>query len=254
MYDFTFIKYRQLLETFYAYGWELTSVNHYNKNADKFVILRHDVDRFPNQTLQMAKLEKSINVQSTYYFRITKNVFKESVIKQVINYGHDIGYHYEDLAKHHGNTEVAIKSFEINLNKIRNYYPVNSICMHGSPTSIYDNKKLWEKYNYKSFGIVLDTSIDIDYKSVFYISDNGFGWNRTSTSIRDKIDYGEKIAIKSTDHLINLIKNNELPQKIMLNAHPDTFFNPGFKWVLNYSFINSKNVIKWIVIKTGIIK
>ena len=118
---------------------------HYNS-----LILRHDVDRYPSQTLKMAELEFNLGITATYYFRIVPSVFKDDVIKKVAELGHEIGYHYEDLTICKGNNEKAIKSFERNyLEKIRRFYPVQTICMHGSPMSPWDNKKLWEKYDYK---------------------------------------------------------------------------------------------------------
>jgi hypothetical protein len=202
----------------------------------------------------MARMEAEMRISSTYYFRIVPTVFKDYVLKEVSDLGHEIGYHYEDLTLCKGNYKKAIDSFERNLDKVRKYYPVKTICMHGSPASPWDNKKIWERYHYKEYGIVADTSFDIDYNEVFYITDNGFGWNKTSTSVRDKVETKFNIPIKSTAHLIELIKENKLPSKIMLNAHPDTFFDPGIKWLLNYSIIKAKNIVKWFIVKTGIYK
>lgn len=253
--DFTFSKYQSLILCFINNGYlPIPYISFINGSKDKVLILRHDVDRFPNQTLQMARLEARLGIKSTYYFRIIKSVFREQYLKEVSEYGHEIGYHYEDLSLCKGNYKDAIESFERNLDKLRNYFPVKTICMHGSPASPWDNKKLWDKYDYKQYGIIADTSCDIDYNDVFYISDNGFGWNRTKTSVRDKVTTNFNIPIKDTNHFIELINKNKLPQKIMLNAHPDTFFDPGIKWILNYGFIKSKNIIKWTIVRTGIYK
>jgi len=252
--DFTFSIYKKLLIAFNEVNYDINGVFNNNKSAKKSLILRHDVDRFPKQTLQMARLEYKMGVSSTYYFRIVKSVFKDNILKEIVDLGHEIGYHYEDLALSNGNFDKAIVLFENNLNKVRKYYPVKTICMHGSPLSPWDNKKIWEKYDYKKFGIIIDTSLDINYDEVYYLTDNGFGWNRTNTSIRDKVKSRYTYYIKNTEHLISLLYENKLPDKIMINAHPDTFFDPGIKWLLNFSFIKSKNTVKWIVIKSGIIK
>ncbi len=254
--DFTPQKYIELIKNFINLFYKINTVECFviKETVAKLIILRHDVDRFPNRTLNMARLESEIGISSTYYFRIIKSVFKEDILKEVADLGHEIGYHYEDLAFCKGNYEKAIDSFKKNLEQFRNYYPVKTICMHGSPLSKWDNKKLWEKYDYKKYGIIADTSLDIDYDEVFYITDNGFGWNKTSTSVRDKVKSKFNIPIKNTGHLILLIRENKLPNKIMLNAHPDTFFDPGIKWLLNYSYIKTKNIAKWFVVKTGMIK
>ncbi len=89
--------------------------------------------------------------------------------------------------------------------------------MHGSPLSRYDNKKLWEKYDYWDFGIIAEPYFDIDFDEVFYLSDTGRAWNNSDASVRDKVNSGFDIKIKDTNDLINKIKNGELPDKIMMN-------------------------------------
>ncbi len=59
--------------------------------------------------------------------------------------------------------------------------------MHGSPLSKFDNKKIWEKYDYRDYGIIADPSFDIDYNEVFYITDTGRSWNNSKASVRDKV-------------------------------------------------------------------
>jgi hypothetical protein len=201
----------------------------------------------------MALMESEMGIRSTFFFRIVPAVFKEDILSKVAALGHEIGYHYEDLTLCKGNYVRAIESFERNLTRLRKYYPVKTICMHGSPISPWNNRRIWHKYDYKKFNILADTFCDVNYNQVFYITDNGFGWNKISTSIRDKVQSNYKITIKNTNHLIELIKRNELPNEIMLNAHPDTFFDAGLKWILNYIFIKSKNTIKWVIVKTKII-
>ena len=53
--------------------------------------------------------------------------------------------------------------------------------------SKYDNKKLWEKYDYRDYGIIADPYFDIDYDEVFYITDTGRAWNNSTASVRDKV-------------------------------------------------------------------
>lgn len=253
--DFTFYIFKKLLEEFITKGYALITVaKSVDTNHQKYLILRHDVDRYPKNALKMAQLEHELGMEATYYFRIIPSVYYEDIIKQIQDLGHEVSYHYEDLSIMKGHFEKAIKHFEFQLNRFRKYAPVKTICRHGSPLSKWDNKKLWEVYNYKDFGVICDTEHDIDYNEVFYISDNGMGWNKTSTSVRDKIESRFNIPIKNTNHLIELLKNNKLPNKIMLNAHPDTFFDFGIKWMLNYILIKSKNIIKWVIVKFKIIK
>jgi hypothetical protein len=257
MREFTFDTFSFLLGIFRDCGYEIIPFSSFLNEKQKFpklLILRHDVDRYPGQTLQMARMEAAQKITATYYFRIIPSVFKPDIIKEVANLGHEIGYHYEDLTLCKGNFSESIAHFKQSLQNLRQLYPVKTICMHGSPLSKWDNKKLWEKYDYRDFGLAGDTAFDVDYDDVFYISDNGWGWNKTAFSIRDKVKSTFNIPIINTTHLIELVRNDSLPDKIMLNAHPDTFFDPGIKWHINRLFIKSKNIIKRQIVKYNLIK
>ncbi|MBA7530624.1 hypothetical protein ES705_22833 [subsurface metagenome] len=84
---------------------------------------------------------------------------------------------------------MAIESFQKNLETLRKIAPVKTICMHGSPLSKWDNRNLWEKYDYKAFGIIGEPYYDVDYSKVLYITDTGRKWNNQSVSVRDKVDH-----------------------------------------------------------------
>jgi len=252
--EFTLRKYKKLLLAFLEKEYKLKTVNTFQEKEIKTVLLRHDVDRYPKIALRMAILEAELGVKATYFFRILPSVFKEDIITKIQELGHEVSYHYEDLSLMKGNFEKAIQHFEFQLNKFRKIAPTQTICMHGSPLSKWDNKQIWKKYNYKKFGIICDTSFDINYDEVFYITDNGWGWNKNSTSIRDKVVTKFNIHIKDTDHLINLIYSDKLPSSIMLNAHPDTFNDNFFLWFVNFCVIKGKNIAKRIIVKYNIIK
>lgn len=163
--------------------------------SQKAIILKHDVDRLPENAVKMASMENLAGTKSSYYFRTIPAVYNEKSILAVAALGHEIGYNYEDLSLCRGDIELAIKSFESNLMKFRNICPVKTICMHGSPLSKYDNKKIWEKYDDRDYGVITDPSFDIDYDEVFYITDTGRSWNNTNVSIRDKV-----IKTERTEH------------------------------------------------------
>lgn len=253
--EFTFAKYKELIAGFTESGYKTQRVKDFIASPEeKVVILRHDVDRFPKQALAIARIEAGMRVFSTYYFRTNSSVFKENIINEIIRLGHEIGYHYDDLTAAWGNHKNAIELFKINLDKLRVFYPVETICMHGSPISPWNNTDLWKKYAYKQYGVSADLYFDLDYDSVFYITDNGFRWNHFNTSVRDKVKTEFNIVIKDTDDLIMKIKKDELPPLVLLNTHPDTFFEPGIGWYFNRFFIKSKNPVKWFIVKTGLIK
>ncbi len=140
---------------------------------EKTIILRHDIDRLPVNAFHIAQIEKSFDISTSYYFRALPCSFDEKIIKQIAELGHEIGYHYECLAEINGDYERAIEDFELNLCNLRNIYPVHNIAMHGRPTSKWDSRDLWKKYNYRNYGIISEPYFDIDFNKVSYITDAG---------------------------------------------------------------------------------
>jgi predicted nucleotidyltransferase len=65
---------------------------------------------------------------------------------------------------------------------------------------------------------------------------------------REKVKTKFDIKIKNTQDLIEKIQNNELPDKIMLNVHPQRWFDYGFHWYKELVGQNFKNVFKKLLI------
>jgi hypothetical protein len=187
MRDFTLHTLQLLLSTLKEQQYTfLTFADFIRNQAPKSIILRHDVDARKMSSLNCARLEKELGITGSYYFRMMPKSFQTNVIKEISDLGHEIGYHYEELCNVHGNYDLAIKLFEENLEKLRQIVPIETICMHGTPLSKYDNRLLWEKYNYHDFGIIGEPYFDINFKDVLYLTDTGRRWDGESVSIRDK--------------------------------------------------------------------
>ena len=120
-----------------------------NTRSENIVIFRHDVEKRYKNALRMAEIEHSQGIMGTFYFRFSKRHFQGDIVKEIAKLGHEVGYHYDDLSKCHGNFEKAMNRFRGNLRLLRNMAPVTTICMDGSPLSKYDNRNLWDKYNYR---------------------------------------------------------------------------------------------------------
>lgn len=245
--DFTLSIYRKLLESALAAGYELTSFQAFIQNQytkEKVFILRHDVDKLPNNSLDTAKLQADLGVKGTYYFRVVKESYHPEVIQAIRNLGHEIGYHYEDMALCGGDHEKSIAHFEKWLTKFRNFYPVNTICMHGSPMSRWDNRDLWNKYDYRKYGIIAEPYYDVDFSKVFYLTDTGRRWDGDKVSIRDKVDNGFNLSFGRTNQLIEAFEKGEMPKVIMHNIHPQRWTNKQLLWTKELVVQNIKNQVK----------
>ena len=250
--DFTLIAYKKLLESAIDAGYKLTSYEDYiinGLNYSKVFILRHDVDDLPDNSVNTAQIENQLGAKGSYYFRIVKKSLHPDCIKKIKNLGHEIGYHYEDMALNNGDYKKSYEHFNKKLNLFRTYYPVKTICMHGSPLSKWDNRLLWQKYNYKELGIIGEPYFDIDFSKVLYITDTGRQWNNKTSSVRDKVKTDYDFKFKSTDDIINAFTENKLPAVIMLNIHPQRWTDTNFMWFKELVIQNIKNSIKKLFIQ-----
>lgn len=250
--DFTLSTYKQLLQELRKANYLFLTLAQYCsiKNLPEcFIILRHDVDRTPKNSLKTALIEAGLKIKSSYYFRIGKQSNKPEIIKQIVELGHEIGYHYEDLAMANGNYQKAIKTFKNNLEYFRKFYPIKTMCMHGSPLSRVDNRDLWKVYNYRDYGIIGEPYFDIDFNRVLYLTDTGRKWNGASVSIRDKVNSNFNYNFKTTDEIILALKNNELPNQIMINIHPHRWTDSFIPWTKELIGQNIKNIIKSKIVK-----
>jgi len=248
--DFTLSIYTELLKSLQKNGYVFQTFEQFmTKPADKVVVLRHDIDKLPDNAVAVAKIEKNLGIKASYYYRIVKESNVPELIREVAKMGHEIGYHYEDLTLAKGDKKAAIKLFERNLAYFRTYYPVTTACMHGSPMTKWDNKDTWKEYNYKDFGIIAEPYFDVDYNKVFYITDTGRSWNSTGVSVRDKVDSGFNIKVRSTQEFIQLANADQLPDKIIINTHCQRWFEPGFNWIKELILQNAKNQVKRFLVK-----
>ena len=238
--DFTLDKYRQLLEHVQNYGFES-------------LILRHDVDLLPFNSLRTARMEAEIGLYGIYYFRAVPESWDEGVIREVEALGHEVGYHYESLTTCKGDVDAAYQDFCQNLEKLRRLVPVRSICMHGSPRSPYDSKDIWKKYDYHALGLENEPYLDTDFSKTFYLTDTGRRWDGYKVSVRDKIPQyhdewtAQGLVFHSTDDVIDGLQKGVIPKNLMITVHPQRWNPFGPQWVNEFLMQNAKNIVKRMI-------
>jgi hypothetical protein len=208
--DFTLKTYKDLLQELLSQNYFFQSFQEFiETTASKSIVLRHDVDKLPGNSLIFAQMQHELGLKGSYYFRIVPESFNTEIIEKIAKLGHEIGYHYEDVdlavksmknekletslsgKQVRNEEEIAARGlelFEKHLAELRKYADVKTICMHGSPLSKYDNKLLWKYYNYKDYGIIGEPYFDVDFSKVLYLTDTGRRWDGDAVSIRDKVN------------------------------------------------------------------
>ncbi|MHB8104698.1 MAG: glycosyltransferase family 2 protein [Dehalococcoidales bacterium] len=252
--DFTLGKYTKLCQKILSSGYHVTTVASYLNNVNvthKTIILRHDVDRKLRNAIQMAELEHRLGLTSTYYFRMTKSCFQPEIIRAIAELGHEIGYHYEALDKAKGNNEKAIKIFESELNKLRQVAEVKTICMHGNPLTKWDNRDLWSKYNFTSYGLLGEAYLSLN--NVVYLSDTGRTWGAKykvkdwlPSAAHDNSKNVGILAVTSTDSLIELIKSDVIGPVYIL-VHPERWSDNLIGWITDLVADTGVNLAKRIL-------
>lgn len=220
--DFTLRKYKEILETLKNENYNFYTMEEwFSGNISRGVVIRHDVDRRASNSLKTALLENSLNIKSTYYFRIKKCSFKKDIIQKVAELGHEIGYHYEELSTFKNDKEKALKEFKKNLKSFRQVSCIRTIAMHGKPTSSTDNRELFVNEDLKEMDLLGDAYLTVDYSDKYYFSDTGRNWlNSSKTNYRDHVTSLKADNVEKSDELISFIKTNK-PELIFLMTHPE---------------------------------
>jgi hypothetical protein len=263
--DFTLHTFRRLLLAFKDQQYLFQTFASFLKNpASRAIILRHDVDARKLNSLRTAQIEADLGITGTYNFRIVPKSFDEDIIRRIAAMGHEIGYHYEDLSTTKGDYEKAIRLFEQNLTKLRHLVPIETICMHGSPLSKYDNRKIWENYDYRNYGIIGEPYFDLDFNNVLYLTDTGRRWDGVKVSVRDKAQYviREPVEVERKIHnslplqpttcnfhtTFDIIRSTtHLSDHIMINVHPQRWDDRPLLWIREFFLQNLKNVVKRMI-------
>lgn len=236
--DFTLKSYSDYIKLIKANFDNILKFDDYfslEQSLSNFCIIRHDVDRKPENALKMAALEHTLGIRSTYFFRTKKRVFDKTIIRKIARMGHEIGYHYESLADAKGDYDLALQDFSNNLNKLRNIVRVSTVCMHGKPFSAYDSRDLWRQDDNHDllrnvFNIHGEVYLDINYNDIAYISDTGRNWQSDRFNVRDKVNSSINLNLTCKEDLVRYLKNPH--NKLVFLVHPERW-NEGF---CEYSF------------------
>lgn len=256
--DFTLKIYRELLVAIVNAGYSIHPFQEWceGKAQVRYVILRHDVDLKAKQSLATAKIEASLGIKSSYYFRVVPQSNQPEIITAIADLGHEIGYHYEDLSIFKGNCAKALHHFEAQLRYFRQFYPVKTICMHGSPSSKWDNKDLWKSNDYKDFGIIGEPYFDLlnnNQVKVLYLTDTARMWDGDRYSVRDKVlgiqneISHEGKPIHSTFDLIDWFGTYPNQEVIMITTHPQRWTNNIVEWYQELILQWPKNLVKKMI-------
>jgi len=250
--DFTLTAYVRLLRAMQKSGLPLCGVLQWMQHPPvEGVVVRHDVDRRPSNALAMALAEAELGLRTTYYFRTVGSSLNPLVIQKIASLGHEIGYHYEDLALAKGNVGRALELFSEHLTHLRTIAPIATIAMHGSPLSRWNNLDLWSHSDFTRFGIEGEALLSIDYEQCVYLTDTGRSWNAGNTNLRDrpKGAYLLPDGVNDTASLMKLVESGGF-RRIAMSVHPERWDKHLSGWLYQLSKDRAVNGIKRLIALT----
>jgi len=229
--DFTTRHYEELLSAGYESGWEFLTVRDYlqvDPLPDNFLVLRHDVDRKVGHARTLARIEAAYGISGTYYFRTS--TFDPELVREIADLGHEIGYHYEDLAATDGDMAEAERRFAANLSSFREVVDIDTVCAHGSAFSSQYNPDLWAGRldELRNYDVVGDAYLSMDMgpeHDTYYLSDThrtwettlaDFGIDDTTSSLLELPAVG---TIERTEDLVTALQSHPCSGLYIL-AHP----------------------------------
>jgi hypothetical protein len=143
--------YRALLQDIVQNGYEICPVAHFwgliQKNQlcqqKYYMVLRHDIDTDPRTAQAMWQIDRSLGVQSTYYFRLSTVDFP--LMQEIDRTGGEASYHFEEIAtvakqKRLKTREQVLRHmphirelFRYNLSSLRQHtgIPMRTVASHG---------------------------------------------------------------------------------------------------------------------------
>ncbi len=247
--EFTMDAYADLLDAVTSAGYDTLTVRDYLASDDlpeRFVVLRHDVDRRPQNAERMAALEAEYGVTSTYYYRTS--TFTPERVERVEAYGHEVGYHYEDYVRANGDIDGAHALFANNLRMFRRECSVETVCMHGNPLSPHDNRDMWtgdDAPGFGSYDLLGEAYLSMDFESVTYFSDTGRTWLDGPLKIKDHTMGGDEKTVEAdtTSELASLFRAGDVDCACVL-AHPERWADSLPELVATQSFDRAVNLVK----------
>ncbi|MFB6075021.1 MAG: hypothetical protein ABEJ89_08420 [Haloarculaceae archaeon] len=223
--DFTYDAYRDLIDAALAADYEFLTVREYLAREDlpeRFVVMRHDVDRKPDNALDMALIESAAGVSTSYYFRSIDKTFDPGLLRAIEAEGHEVGYHYEDLDRADGDSAAAHESFAETLDRFREAVTVDTVAMHGNPLTPHDNRDMWADRSFDEYDLLGEVYLSVDFTDVTYFSDTNRTWYDERTVVNDwPVGESDKpVQVASTGDLIDLIEARRF-DRLYLLAHPN---------------------------------
>lgn len=225
MNSFSFEEYEQILD---FYKSKIIDFSEVNKQKKSFCLIRHDVEFSLKKALEIAYIDKSKEVKSSFFFQLNNNFYNLlsseniQIVKKIKNMGHNIGLHFYMSNIKQENFFKLIEAFNIQILIFRKIFgKIDRFSIHRPPEWVLKLKKNFYKnyintYDKKYFEYCEKNFNPIKIK---YFSDSNHNWT-----------YGHPLD-----------KHNY--SKVQILIHPDEWSKKGSDHDQNiWSIIDEKKI------------
>lgn len=202
--------------------------------------MRHDVDIDISKAYEMAVIEKSLKIKSTYFFLTTSKLYNcleksnRDMIKKISDLGHQIGLHFDLSNLKKNSFKKNEKKFDLEKRILENCIgrEIKTISFHkpginGIPKGIYYNE-------------MINVYSSIFIKKILYYSDSKGDW-RFGIPTKDKNILDNKKSIQLLIHPVWWIskkKYTSLNNSLLLKSSLKNNYSDKFNYLQSYKKFN----------------
>jgi hypothetical protein len=199
---FSFVYYGEIIDAIKKSG-KSHAFYQINKNTDKFVIMRHDVEFSVERAYNLAVFENTKGFHSTYFFQLTNDSYNilsrknRELILEIIHMGHNVGLHFHlndmtDIGKIKSQIKKEIEIMGSMLDK-----GIDSFSIHRPTADVLRNTiKLEGIINaYDNLFFSFTEDVMANPPKIKYISDARHHWNYGLEPSAETIKKYDKIQI-----------------------------------------------------------
>jgi len=232
-----------------------TNIDDLNK---PFVIIKHDVESKPEKALKISKIEHSFGIKATYYVHsfFLRNPQNVVILKEIISFGHEIGYHYDVLDNNDGDKDKALSEFRRALSDFAdNGFVIKTVCPHGNPLKkrvgyssnkdFFLDTEIRELFNdIEDIYITFPDLVPSDY---LYITDAKYSYfYRDAKSTRTDATE-ELLGLDGIDEIVSMIKDGH---SMVISTHSHRYFCFGYIALLRISLYKTAKFVANALYKT----
>ncbi len=221
---FSYTEYAQILHKFKEKLVDYSET----RGRNIYVLLRHDVEYSPEKALEMAKIENSLDIKSSYLFQVKSNAYNSlslkntNIIKRILELDHKVGLHF--YVRH-----IEANNWEKLKDELIQQRNILKLVLGFKPDRFsYHRPPDW----------VLTRSDNLICEMINMYGSNFFEFTKTPRKIKYLSDSGHLFKYGHPLDDINF-------KKIQILLHPDEWSHQGYNIYKNFRSLEKKHLTEF---------